>query len=317
MGNKKSWTVADMPDQRDRVAVVTGANSGLGYEDAMALAANGAQVVMACRNQEKGAAAATAIRGRHPAAQVDVMALDLADLASVRAFAAAFAANYARLDLLINNAGVMALPYRTTADGFEMQFGTNHLGHFALTGLLLEPLLTTPDARVVTVSSILHKSGVINFEDLQSTKAYDKQKAYAQSKLANLLFAYELQRRLEAMGANLISVAAHPGYSATNLQTAGLEMDGSRVSKLIMSVMNATVAQSQAKGALPTLYAATAPDVMGGDYYGPDGFMELRGEPVKVDSTSLSHDPVAAARLWAISQELTGVPFAQLESMPA
>ncbi len=307
------WTAHDIPDQAGHTAVITGANSGIGYAAAQALAQHGAHVVLACRNLDKATAAAAAIRQATPGATVEAMALDLASLASVRQFAAEFAQRFDALHLLINNAGVMALPYRKTADGFEMQFGTNHLGHFALTGLLLERLLRAPGARVVTVSSGLHHRGHIQFDDLQSERGYGKWQAYSQSKLANLLFAYELQRLLAAAGAEASSVACHPGYAATNLQTAGPAMENASIGVALTRIGNALFAQSAAMGALPTLYAATAPDVQGGDYIGPNGWMEMRGYPAKVQSSARSHDQAAAARLWAVSTALTGVEYTDLQ----
>lgn len=317
MSTKSQWTTADMPDLTGKVAIVTGANSGLGYETALALAQKNARVVMACRNQEKGERARAQIAEQAPEAALDLRRLDLADLSSVRAFAGAVRADYDRLDMLINNAGVMALPYRETADGFEMQFGTNHLGHFALTGLLLDLLLATPEARVVTVSSLVHRRGRLNFDDLQSQKQYSKWGAYGQSKLANLLFAYELQRRLTAVSADTISVAAHPGYAATQLQEAGPNMEGSTLQRQIMDLANKLFAQSAAMGALPTLYAATAPEVRGGEFYGPDGFGGARGYPVCTDSSPRSHDVAAAIKLWQVSEELTGVTYPAFEQLAA
>jgi NAD(P)-dependent dehydrogenase (short-subunit alcohol dehydrogenase family) len=242
-------------------------------------------------------------------ATVEAMELDLASLASVRSFAEKFLASHAALHALCNNAGVMALPRRGTDDGFEMQFGTNHLGHFALTGLLLPRLLATPGARVVTTSSTMHKIGRMNFDDLQSEKRYSKWGAYGQSKLANLLFAYELQRRLVARGADAISVACHPGYSATNLQFAGPRMEGSDFMERASAFANRLFAQTAEMGALTTVRAATAPDVAGGDYYGPAHTFETKGPPQKVSSNARSHDAAAARRLWEISTELTGVGF--------
>ena len=303
------WTAGEMPDQHGRIAIVTGANSGIGFEAAKELAAKGALTVLACRNLIKGEEAARAIRAATPDASLELLALNLADLSSVRAFVDDYLARHDRLDLLINNAGVMALPYRQTADGFEMQFGTNHLGHFALTGLLLPTLLATPGSRIVNVSSTAHRMGAMRFDDLAWEQDYSKWQAYGMSKLANLLFTYELQRRLDAAGSETIAVACHPGYAATDLQTAGAEMSGQAFMKQISALMNTVMAQDQAAGALPTLYAATMPDVAGGDYYGPDGFMEMRGAPAKVESNEKSHDEADAARLWNMSEELTGVVF--------
>jgi NAD(P)-dependent dehydrogenase (short-subunit alcohol dehydrogenase family) len=289
--------------------VVTGGNSGIGFAAAQALAAHGAQVVIAVRNADKGRAAVESIRRAHSEAAVEVMALDLSDLRSVRDFAEALRGRYGALDLLINNAGVMALPYRQTVDGFELQFGTNHLGHFALTGLLLPLVLAAPGARVVTVSSGLHTRGKAEFDDLKGEAGYDRWAAYGKSKLANLLFAYELQRRLAASGSSVISVGCHPGYAATNLQAAGPNMSGSRVGAALAGLGNRLFAQSGAMGALPTLYAATAADVNGCDYIGPTGWGGMRGFPGKVRSNSLSYDTVAARRLWQISEDATGVHY--------
>jgi NAD(P)-dependent dehydrogenase (short-subunit alcohol dehydrogenase family) len=293
----------DIPDQDGRIVVITGANSGIGLEAARELARAGARVVLACRETSKGDAAAQAIRATVPGAELDVEALDLASLDSVRAFAKRYA--HERLDLLINNAGVMAAPYAKTADGFELQLGTNHLGHFALTGLLLDRLLATPRARVVTVSSTAHKFGSMRFDDLQSERSYRRWAAYGQSKLANLLFALELDRRLQATDADLLSVAAHPGYAATNLQFAATP---SRIERIGSVVLNRVYAQGADRGALPTLYAAVA-DIPGGSFVGPDGFQEMRGQPKIVVPTRAARDPERARRLWEISEQLTGVHF--------
>ena len=304
------WIEQNIPDLTGKVAVITGANSGLGFEAANILAAKGARVVLAVRDVVKGEQAAQEIKGVVPAASLEVLSLDLASLASARRFAEAFPAAYSRLDMLINNAGVMAIPRRVTADGFEMQFGTNHVGHFALTGLLLPLILKTPSSRIVTVSSGAHMFGKINFDDLQSERSYSKFGVYGQSKLANLLFAYELQRRLEAAGSGAISVAAHPGYASTNLQSVGPQMEGSKLGARTMSAANRILAQSAAMGALPEVYAATSPAVRGGDYIGPDGFMGQKGFPQKVGSNSRSYDQKDAARLWSVSEGLTGVGYA-------
>ncbi|MBX0326220.1 SDR family oxidoreductase, partial [Oscillochloris sp. ZM17-4] len=301
-----NWTIDHIPDQGGKLAVVTGGNSGIGFEAAKALAAKGARVIIAARSLEKADAAAAAIRAAHPGAGVEVMALDLADLASVRRFAEAFLARHDLLPLLINNAGVMALPFRKTADGFEMQFGTNHLGHFALTGLLLPAILAAPGARVVTVSSAMHHIGVIDFENLDGARGYDRQRAYGQSKLANLLFAYELQRRFAAAGAGAISLGCHPGYASTNLQQAGPRMEGSALGETLMGFANTMLAQSAAMGALPTLYAATSPDAYGCDYIGPKDFGGWRGYPAKARSSARSYDENSAWRLWEVSEQLTG-----------
>jgi NAD(P)-dependent dehydrogenase (short-subunit alcohol dehydrogenase family) len=312
MAGSARWTLEDAPDLSGRTVVVTGGNSGIGFEAALGFARRGAEVVLACRDLGKARAASAAIRAAVPRASALPMQLDLASLASVRRFAADFAAARASLDVLCNNAGVMATPYRTTADGFEMQLGTNHLGHFALTGLLLDRLLAAPRARVVNVSSNAHKMGRIRFDDLHGQRAYKKWDAYGQSKLANLLFTYELQRRFERAAARAISVACHPGYAATNLQVSGPRMARSKGMERVWTLANALFSQSAAMGALPTLYAATAPDVEGGDYVGPGRFFENRGYPGKARSSPRSHDRDAAARLWEVSAELTGVRYEAL-----
>ena len=308
------WTADELPDLAGRTYVVTGANSGIGLEAARALARHGGRVVLACRDLAKARTALDEVARSRPSASLDAVELDLASLASIRACAKVLGERPGPLHGLLNNAGVMAIPRRTTADGFEMQLGTNHLGHFALTGLLLPKLLDTPGARVVTVSSTVHKIGRIAFDDLQGERSYGKWRAYAQSKLANLLFAYELARRLSARGSDLISVACHPGYAATNLQFVGPRLEGSALADRIMRFANFFVAQNAAMGALPTLYAAAAPDVENGDYIGPDGFMENRGHPRKVTSTARSHDAAAARRLWEISEKLTGVSYEALQA---
>ncbi|MDX2166577.1 MAG: oxidoreductase [Deltaproteobacteria bacterium] len=304
------WSTADLPDCSGKTVMITGANSGLGYEAALARAGKRARVLLACRDQAKGAAALAQIRAAYPDASVELVPLDLASLADIRRCAAEVAAAAPRLDVLMNNAGVMALPRRDTADGFEMQIGTNHLGHFALTGLLLAPLLAAPAARIVTLSSGAHRMGRMRFDDLNWRDGYRPWGAYGQSKLANLLFTYELQRKLAAAGAAAISVAAHPGYAATNLQAAGPRMEGSSLKERIMEIGNALFSQSAAMGALPQLYAATAPDVQGGAYYGPDGLGELWGHPRAVQSNKASQDRGAAQRLWELSEQLTGVRYA-------
>jgi NAD(P)-dependent dehydrogenase (short-subunit alcohol dehydrogenase family) len=285
------WTAADMRSQDGRTFVVTGANSGIGLEAARALGAAGARVVAACRDTSKGSQAFAELDG-----DFDVRRLDLADLASVRAFAEGLDGD---VDVLINNAGVMAVPRSKTADGFEMQLGTNHLGHFALTGLLLARLRD----RVVTIASGAHRVGRINFGDLQSERRYQRWLAYGQSKLANLLFMMELQRRLDAAGSPLRSVAAHPGYASTNLQ-----FHTESIQDQIMGVFNHLIGQSAAMGALPTLYAATE-DLPGAAYVGPDGLLEQRGHPRLVDMSGAAKDADAARRLWEVSEELTGVTF--------
>jgi NAD(P)-dependent dehydrogenase (short-subunit alcohol dehydrogenase family) len=299
------WTTERIPDQTGRTAVVTGANSGLGLVCARELARAGASVVLACRSAERGAAALEAISQAAPGAQLELAALDLGSLASVEAFAERFRSTHDGFDLLLNNAGVMAPPRRVTADGFELQLGTNLLGHFALTGRLLGAMEGRADARVVTLSSNAHRMGRIDFDDLQSERRYSRWRAYGQSKLADLLFALELDRRLRAARSTVKSLAAHPGYAATNLQSAAAPT----LDRLVMVVTNALLAQSADRGALPPLYAATEPDLEGGLYVGPDGPGEFRGSPRPVSPNRAARDEVLAARLWAVSEELTGVRF--------
>jgi len=306
------FDVNALPDQKGRTAIVTGGNGGIGLEAARVLARKGARVVIAGRNPAKTRAAAGDLLRSVPSAELETRELDLADLSSVRSFARAFSENHARLDLLVNNAGVMAIPKRQTADGFEMQLGTNHLGHFALTGLLLERLLATPDARIVTVSSTAHRMGRIHFDDLHWERSYSRWPAYGQSKLANLLFASELQRRLAARGATQRSVACHPGYAATDLQFVGPRMDGSQLFAQMSRLGNRILAQSAADGALPTVYAAISPEVSGGDFIGPEGFAEMWGAPKKVGSSARARSEADARRLWELSEAQTGVRFAAL-----
>ena len=303
------WSTSDVPNLSGKVAVVTGANSGIGFEASRVLADKGAHLIMACRNQQKGRAAVDSILGASPDAEVDLMELDLSSLNSVRSFAETLNQKVDSIDLMINNAGVMALPRRETADGFEMQLGVNHLGHFALTGLLLGKILAVDSSRVVSVASVAHRGGLMRFHDLQSERKYIKFAAYAQSKLANLLFTYELDRKLKAAGKSAMGVACHPGWAATELQAVGPEMSGSAVMKTLMSWGNKLIAQDAAAGALPTLYAATA-SLRGGEYIGPDGLFEIRGAPTVVESMSNSHDREVARKLWEASEELTGVKYA-------
>jgi NAD(P)-dependent dehydrogenase (short-subunit alcohol dehydrogenase family) len=300
----KDWTEADIPDLSGRTAIVTGANTGLGLETARALAEHGATVVLAVRNLEKGQAALASIRARRKDARASLHALDLSSLESVRRAAGELAAAHERIDLLVNNAGVMYTPKSRTADGFELQLGTNHLGHFAFTGLLLPRLLATPGARVVTVSSIGHRiRSAIDLADLHFEKGYGRVAAYGRSKLANLLFTYELQRRLERAGAKAAALAAHPGMSATEL-TRNMPAFIRVLEPLLMPL-----AQTAAMGALPQLRAATDPAAVGGQYYGPDGFGESWGHPVVVQSSARSHDAGLQSALWKASEELTGVTF--------
>jgi NAD(P)-dependent dehydrogenase (short-subunit alcohol dehydrogenase family) len=299
------WTSEQIPDQSGRTAVVTGANSGLGLVSARELARHGASVVLACRNMEKGEEALHGIEASVPSARVELAELDLGSLASVASFAERFRAAHGGLDLLLNNAGVMAPPRRQTADGFELQLGTNLLGHFALTGRLLGAMEGRSGARVVTLSSNAHKMGRIDFEDLQSERHYRRWGAYGQSKLADLMFALELDRRLRAVGSTVASVAAHPGYAATNLQTAAPPL----VDRMVMRFTNLILAQGVDMGALPSLYAATYPDLPGGSYVGPDGPGEFRGHPHVVSPNRAARDGQVATQLWEVSEELTGVVF--------
>ncbi|MER5750091.1 oxidoreductase [Streptomyces sp. NPDC002088] len=305
------WSAHDMPDQSGRTAVVTGANSGLGYVTARELARKGARVVVACRSEVRGRVAVDRIGAEVPGAEAEFARLDLGDLGSVREFAAVFP--YDRLDLLVNNAGVMALPYGTTADGFETQFGVNHLGHFALTGLLLPALLATPGARVVTVSSMMHTLANIDIGDLNSEHHYRRWIAYARSKTANLLFTHELARRLAATGSDAVAAAAHPGYAATNLQTAGPRAEGRRTAERLMRLGNRVIAQPAEAGALPTLYAATAPDVRPDAFTGPSLAM-WRGAPAPSWRAPWTRDDRVSERLWTASEALTGVIYDGLKA---
>src|SRR5262245_7559930 len=299
-GRRQRWTEADIPDQTGRTVVVTGANTGLGFETARALADRGATVVLACRDLRKATAAAARI-GPGP---VRSLRLDLASLDSVREAAGELRSSSDRLDLLINNAGLMMPPYGRTADGFELQFGTNHLGHFALTGLVLDLLLATPGSRIVTVSSMGHRIGVMAFEDLQFERGYSRIASYGRSKLANLLFTYELQRRLDEGGGGTIEVAAERGRWRTELGR-----DQTCAVRLLAPPIEHRVGQHSRMGSLPTLRAAVDPCVRGGEYYGPDGLFEMHGYPKRVESNTRSHDAAVQRRLWQESERLTGVTF--------
>lgn len=309
--NELPWTTNRMPDLTGKVFIVTGANSGIGYEAAKAFARKRARVVLACRNQEKAKVALQQLKFEILGAAAEIMLLDLANLDSVRRFAAAFKAKYDRLDVLVNNAGIMMVPYDTTVDGFERQFGTNHLGHFALTGLLIDELLATPGARVVNVSSGGHRIGTMDFDNLMfdGGDGYSPMRAYGRSKLANLLFTHELQRRFDAIGADAMATAAHPGVSETNL---GNHLQDGILFKL-MSPLSNRMMQSAAMGALPTIRAAVDPDAQGGDYYGPGGFMQQTGFPVNVKASKAAHNSADMQRLWQVSKGYTGVDFAQLD----
>jgi NAD(P)-dependent dehydrogenase (short-subunit alcohol dehydrogenase family) len=303
------WTTADIPSLSGRVCVVTGATSGLGFETALALAGAGGDVVLAGRNAVKGDAAVATIKSRHPGAQVRFSVLDLASLASVADFATRLSAEHLAVEVLVNNAGVLSLPKRRlTQDGFEMQFGTNYLGHFALTAHLLHLLRAGRATRVVQVSSIAHRMGRIDFADLQAERSYSAMRVYCQSKLAMLLFAMELQRRSVANGWGLTSIAAHPGFSRTNIFAAATD-DGATMLSRLTAIAAPLVGQSAAQGALPILYAATAPEAEGGGYYGPNGFREMRGEVGPAHVMPQGRDLAVAARLWAESERLTGVRF--------
>jgi NAD(P)-dependent dehydrogenase (short-subunit alcohol dehydrogenase family) len=297
------WSAERIPDQSGRVAVVTGANSGLGLVTARARAGAGATVIATARDSSKAESAREKIGDRRGA--LEFRDLDLASLDSVREFAAGVAADHPRVDILVNNAGVMMTPKGQTADGFELQFGTNHLGHFALTGLLLDALSAGDASRVVTVSSLEHRPGKIDFDDLEWQHGYSPRPAYQRSKFANAVFGLELDRRLRAAGLPVTSVLAHPGYSATNLQTSGPPFPVSA----FLRVSNLLLAQSADKGALPQLFAATAPGVTGGQFFGPDGFQQARGAPTEVQPVSRARDEETGRRLWEVSGRLTGVSY--------
>jgi len=304
------WGVSDIPDQNGRTVLITGASSGLGLRSAEALAATGARVLLACRNAEKAATALESVKAGATGPTPEVVALDLADLDSVAACASTVDGAVEHLDVLVNNAGVMAVPRRRTSAGFELQFGTNHLGHFALTGGVLPTLLRAPSPRVVNVSSNAHKFGSMRWDDLNWQRGrYSKWRAYGQSKLANLLFSSELQRRAIAAATPLVVASAHPGYASTHLAAVGPEMAGHRLAGMLTSLGDRLLAQPDDMGALPQLYAATMPDVGPDDYFGPDGPGELRGHPTRVGRSRAASDLAAGARLWRRSEELTGVSY--------
>ena len=305
--NKVKWTVEDIPDLEDRVIIVTGGNSGLGFESVKAFAEKGAEVIMASRSIEKGEAAkAEIVQGNTPG-KIHVMQLDLMEFTSISDFASAFKQRYDRLDVLLNNAGIMTTPYFLTKDGLEAQNGTNHFGHFLLTGLLIDIIRKTPDSRVVNVSSNAHKMGKMDFDNLlfEKGKDYTPMKSYGRSKLANLLFTYELQRIFESKGFESIAVAAHPGASRTNL---GRYLEDKWWFKPLFALM-APFTQDQAHGALPQIRASVDPDVKGGEYYGPNGFAEMKGNPVLVKSNEASHNQKDAAKLWEVSEKITGITY--------
>jgi NAD(P)-dependent dehydrogenase (short-subunit alcohol dehydrogenase family) len=306
--NDDRWTTAQMPDLKGKVIIVTGGNSGTGYESVKAFAMKGAEVVLAGRSMERCQQASAEILKAVPDGKIDVMQLDLADLDSVKSFAAEFIKKYKKLDVLLNNAGIMMSPYFQTKDGFEGQFGTNHLGHFALTVQLMDVIRKTAGARVVNVSSGAHKRGEMDFDNLQfeNGRDYSPMKAYGRSKLANLLFTYELQRRFESVNSKAIAVAAHPGVARTNL---GRYMEGKIIYKILYPFFK-WISQDQSMGALPLIRASVDPEVKGGEYYGPDGRNEMKGYPILVQSNAASHNTADAARLWEESEKLTGVKSA-------
>ncbi|MBT2391726.1 SDR family NAD(P)-dependent oxidoreductase [Streptomyces sp. ISL-1] len=304
------WNASDIPDQGGRTAVVTGANSGIGLVTAQELARRGARVILACRSEARGKQAQEHIARRVPGADVHFRPLDLAELSSVREFAASYP--YESLDLLINNAGVMALPYGRTADGFETQFGVNHLGHFALTGLLLPKLLGTPGARVVSLSSFMHALANVDMGDLNSERRYRRWVAYSRSKTANLLFVHELARRLGAAGSDVVAAAAHPGYADTNLQTAGARLEGKKATERFIRAGNRIMAQPAESGALPTLYAATAPGVRPDSFTGPK--LLWRGAPAPSKRAKWTRNDAAGERLWVASEQLTSVTYEGLKA---
>jgi len=310
---KSRWDVSYIPSQAGRVAIVTGANSGLGYETAKALSMAGATVLMACRNQEKGKKAKEQIERELDWSNISLLRLDLADLESVREFAQQVSDQEEKIDILVNNAGLMAIPYQLTMDGFEMQFGVNHLGHFALTGLLYPMLKSAEAARIVNVSSIAHRIGKINFDDLQSRNAYNKWKAYGQSKLANLLFTHELNNRFQAKGENIMALAAHPGYAATELPFKGPEMEKKLWKNSIMNAGNILAGQPASRGALPSLYAATAQEAERGGFYGPGGLLGIHGYPSEARAKNGLVNDRDSALLWKRSEELTGVHWLSVD----
>lgn len=303
-----NWTKENIPDQTGKVCIVTGANTGIGYEIARALADKGATVVMACRSLERGQRAMTEIRKTAPSAKLELMELDLGSLDSIRAFVKIFEENHAQLDVLVNNGGLVGFDQSLTADGFEAQFGVNYLGHYALTGLLLDSLLNTPDSRIVTVGSRVHADAAIAWDDLMSEKSYDRWKAYGQSKLANLMFSFELARRLDASGKSTRSIGVHPGLA--NSSWADNNMRG--VMKVIGKLLSTLTYQSSEMAALAPLFAATAPEAKNGGYYGPEN--DTKGYPVEVRAADHAYDETSAQKLWALSEELTGVTFEALTS---
>jgi NAD(P)-dependent dehydrogenase (short-subunit alcohol dehydrogenase family) len=308
---KAKWTADQIPPQTGKTALVTGANSGIGYQAALELARHGAHVLLGCRSVPKGQMALAKLRNAAPGASAELVALDMASLASIRAFAAKFAERGVALDILVNNAGVMGLPTRElTVDGFERQFGTNHLGHFALTGLLMPELLKAYAPRVVTVASLAHRNGKIEWDNLQGEREYGPRIAYDASKLANILFAKELERRAKEAGSKLVSIPVHPGVSRTSIIENGMKPTGLKAA--VIGLVSALVMQSDEAGALPTLYAATSPDAKGGEYIGPDGFMAIKGSPTVEQPKPQALDEATGKKLWTVSEELTGVVYPPL-----
>lgn len=306
----QQWDYDDIDDQSGKVFVITGANSGLGLAATKGLAANNATVVMACRSRDKAESAADEIREESPQADLDIMLLDLASLDSIRSFAENFRDQYDQLHGLLNNAGIMQPPYRETEDGFELQMGVNHLGHFALTGCLFDPIKKTPGSRVVTQSSFAHEmSDGLDFENFNKETNYSRTGAYAQSKLANLLFAFELNRKFTVYDIDSLSVGVHPGYTATNLQSSGPALEGWSIWSILYKFTNRFFAQSVDRGALPLLYGAVGPDVKNGDYIGPGGFREAWGYPARVEAGEQAYDEDNAKKLWSLSEEMTGVTY--------
>ena len=303
------WKASDIPDLKGKIAIVTGANSGIGFQTSLALARKNAMVIMAVRSREKGLHAAEIIHAEVPNAELVVMKVDLANIESVKHFADGYLEEFQRLDILINNAGVMALPLMHTAQGFEIQLGTNHLGHFVLTALLIDILSRTANSRIVNVSSLAYKIGKVSFDDINYEKSYSRLKAYAQSKLSNLLFTMELDRKLRLSGKSIIVSSAHPGYAKTNLHARAAEIEGAGVIFSVIRFANYVFGQKASKGALPVLYAATSPNVKSTGYYGPDGIFSLYGYPTEEYVDSKYVVPMDAVKLWDLSEKLTGIKF--------
>lgn len=311
-----NWTADNIPNLTGKIIVITGANAGLGFESAKTLVAKGATVVMAVRNMNKGEKAKADILKIHPHVSLDLMKLDIGDLSSVREFAEAFKAKYDRLDILVNNAGVMAIPRQETVDGFEMQLGVNHLGHFALTGLLLDVIVKTPHARIHNVTSSANYSGTINFDDLMGEENYGRWAAYGQSKLANVFFTFELQKRLTAAGFDTMTNTSHPGLVLTNLQANSVEQSDTKMEALLYRFIEPILAQDITMGVLPMLYGATAEDAKGGVFYGPRTF-NLRGYPAEKKANKAAYDAQALQRFWEVSEQLTGVTYDVLDRVMA